>query len=68
MYIVARTTTDKGVAIWKKGWAQTMQNAALAVFEYYSRWYRQLAVLITGEDTLEVHTDEKIISLTISEQ
>ena len=45
-----------------------MQNAALAVFEYYSRWYRQLAVLITGEDTLEVHTDEKIISLTISEQ
>jgi hypothetical protein len=67
MQIVARTT-DSGVAIWRKGWAFNMQNAALAVLEYYSRWHRQLAVLITGEDTLEVHTDTKIISLTISEQ
>lgn len=67
MYIVARTTHDE-VKIYKKGWAFNMKNAALAVLDHYSKWYRQLTVLITGENTLEVHTSISIISLKITNQ
>ncbi len=49
----------------REGWASNIQNAALAVFQHYSKWYRQLTVLITGASDLEVLTDKKIIHIKI---